>query len=67
MTCRAMRLRLLPWVWECIALSWRSSEGTSAKNLNTIAYALHGDKFVATSVKYLNAFLITDLGLIRVL
>ena len=57
MTCRAMRLRFLPWLWEYLALSWRSSEETLVSNLNTIANALHADKFVATSVKYFCVFI----------
>ena len=62
MTCRLMRLRFLPLIWEYIALSrWNSGE-TLVFNLNVIANALHADKFVATSVKYFRAFLYSRLG-----
>ena len=45
MTCRAMRLRLLPWMWDLIEpsdLGW---------NLFAIVNALHADTFLAASVK----------------
>ena len=62
MTCWAMRLRFLPWVWENIVLSWQSSEETFVNNLNTVANALHADKYVATSVKYFYTFPYPWLG-----
>ena len=65
MTCRAMRLRFLSWIWEYIALSWQGSEETFVSNLNTIANASHADKSVAASVKYFHVFLFPCLGLIR--
>ena len=57
-----MRLRFLPWVWENIVLSWQSSEETFVNNLNTVANALHADKYVATSVKYFYTFPYPWLG-----
>ena len=66
MTCRAMRLRLVPWVWERLALSWGSSEGARVKSFNTIANASQANKFLATSVKYFQYFFASGLGLIRV-
>ena len=57
MTCRAMRLRLLPWIWErieCLELapSW-SSEGRFPSGLNAIVKALGTDRHMSASVKYL--------------
>ena len=68
MTCRAMRLRFLPWVWEYIApSSGQGSKETPASDLRAIVNALHTDKSVATSVKYGYAFLYPWLWLICVL
>ena len=50
MTCRAMRLRFVPWVWEHLEVSsvhYRKSEAIAV-----IADALHADAFLATSVRY---------------
>jgi len=64
MTCKAMRLRLLPWMWEHLEPSWDNYVG----NLNRIAYASRTDRSVARSVKYFCALLRSrGLGLIRFL
>ena len=58
-TCKAMWLRLLPWIWERLEAS-RRNLGTSGDfewKLNAIVSALHADAFVATSVKYFCALL----------
>ena len=68
MTCRTMRLRFLPWVWEYIALSsGQGSKKTPARDIRAIANAFHMDKSVAASVKYVYAFLYPWLWLIFVL
>lgn len=60
MTCRAMRLRFLPWIWEhieCFKLvSTHGSEG-SPRGLDSMMRALHVDTFLAASVKYFRALL----------
>ena len=61
MTCRAMRLRLLPWILERIkcfelAPSW-SSEGHFPSGLNAIMRALGADIYLSAGVKYLRALL----------
>ena len=71
MTCRSMRLRLLPWIWkriECLdlALSW-SSEGRFPRKLNAILEGLGADAYLAVSVKYLGTLLHSRLVLIRIL
>lgn len=57
MTCKAMRLRLLPWIWERLEVpqsSWKNFVG----NLDAVVNGLrHADIFLATSVKYSCAFL----------
>jgi len=56
MTCKAMRLRLLPWIWERIeCLEWPpnwNSDGGVPRKLDTIVGALRADISLATSVKY---------------
>ena len=56
MTCRAMRLRFLPWVWERLELppvhSWISIGEMLVRKLNVVVNALHTDVFLAASVKY---------------
>ena len=56
MTCRAMWLRFVPWVWERLELPfadyWSSGE-TFAKKLNAITNALHAEPFLATTMRYL--------------
>ena len=57
MTCRAMWLRFVPWVWERLELPfthWNSGK-TFAEKLNTIANALQTEAFLATSVRYFYA------------
>ena len=62
MTCKAMRLRLLPWIWEHVEPSW----GDHVGNLNRIVYASRVDRSVARSVKYSCALLRScELGLTR--
>jgi len=62
MTCKAMQLRLLPWIWEHIEPSF----GDYVGNLNRIAYASHVNRSLASSVKYFCAVLRScGLGLIR--
>ena len=56
MTCREMRLRFLPWVWEHLVLRLYISEGASARRLNTVVNASHADKFLVNSVKYFHPF-----------
>jgi len=55
MTCRAMRLRLLPWVWEhlvmCGPFTWGIGQEIDAK-LNITVSAFRADALLATSVRY---------------
>jgi len=66
MTCRAMRLRLLPWVWErikCLKLvPYWHSEGAFPGGANTITDALRANMFLATCVKCFCALLCMHLG-----
>ena len=52
----AMRLRLLPWVWERLEISrrlrWASKKQTEQK-LNAIVNGPHTNRFMAANVKYL--------------
>ena len=71
MTCKAMRLRLLPWIWErveCLELvpNWSSEEGIPRK-LDTIVGTLRADIYLATSVKYFCTLPLPYFGLIRVI
>ena len=53
MTCRAMRFRFVPWVWERLELpGWTSPQKMLAKNLSVVVDAFHADMFLATCVKY---------------
>ena len=55
MTCRAMRLRLLPWIWgrlEIYPNNW-SSTRDYAKGLNALTNVLLADVSLAANVKYL--------------
>ena len=65
MTCRMMRLRLLPWIWGRLEFpveipKW-TSDGrflmNSAGRLNAIVNALRVDVPLGTNVKYFYAFL----------
>ena len=54
MTCKAMRSRFLPWVWERLELPPPWSPGTMvlSKKLTALANALHADISLATNVMY---------------
>ena len=58
MTCRMMRLRLLPWIWErveCLELipSWSPDlEAAPPRGLNAIMGVLHKDIFLAANIRY---------------
>ena len=56
MTCRAMRFRLLPWIWgrlECPEVTSRKlSKGHTPRKLDAIVNVLRADTFLATSVRY---------------
>ena len=69
LTCWAMRLRLLSWVWERpeSPLPWSPGATILASKLSTLANALHADVFLATSVKYFCTFPCPGSGLIHVL
>jgi hypothetical protein len=54
MTCRVMRLRLLPWIWErteAFSGDWKGGENLVRRH-KAIAGALHADPGLATNVKY---------------
>jgi hypothetical protein len=54
MTCRMMRLRLLPWIWECIEVfsdDWAGREGLMRRS-RAIVSALRADPGLGESVKY---------------
>ena len=64
MTCRAMRLRLLPWIWERLEVfgclkTWGLPFGIPAVPMSgvIILNALCTDTFLATNVKYSCALL----------
>ena len=60
MTCRAMRLRLLPWVWERLEIPQRlvtASKKLIAQRLSTILDGPRTGAFLATNVKYLYSLL----------
>ena len=61
MTCRAMRLRLIPWIWEYLQVppprDWSSRGEIVVRELNAIANFLCADTFPAFSVKYFRAVL----------
>jgi len=63
MTCKEMRLRLLPWVWEhieCLELAPRwGSEGSSPWKLDNIMGVLSADTTLAINVKYLGCALLS--------
>ena len=65
MTCRAMWLRFVPWVWERLELPFThywGSGGTWVRDFNPIANALHTEIFLATSVRYFYALLYPSVG-----
>jgi len=59
MTCRAMRLRLIPFIWEHLRLFLlgstveRGRKGGAVLRLETLLSALHVDMNLAITVKYL--------------
>ena len=61
MTCKLMRLRLLPWIWEHLEPSW----GDFVGNLKTIAYVSRADISMAASVKYFTLLRPGGSGLIH--
>ena len=69
MTCRAMRLRLVPWIWEYLQLPPPRNQSTRGeiilKKLNIIANALNADTYLATSVRYFYPFSVPRSGLIH--
>jgi len=63
MTCRAMRLRLLPWIWDLLEpSSCRYGNENFEPNLVAIANASRADTFLAASVKYSCALLYPCAG-----
>ena len=54
MTCKAMRSRFLPWVWERLELPspWSPGTMTLSRKLTALANALHTDISLATNVMY---------------
>ena len=60
MTCRAMRLRFVPWVWERLELSTLSHQKPYKTKI--ILKALHTDVFLATSIRYFHAVLSLGRG-----
>ena len=63
-TCRAMRLRLLPWVWERVEVPrqdpWKSDDRI-VWGLNVIVSSLRRDVFLAGSVRYFSIFLCSSV------
>ena len=61
MTCRTMRLRLTPWVWERLGTTYSRSSWDPkflVRKLNTLVNVLRADIFLATSVKYHHTFFV---------
>ena len=69
MTCKAIRLRLLPWVWERLEfpLPWSPGGFSLARKLTTLTNVLCADMLLATTVKYFCLYPSPGSGLIRVL
>ena len=72
MTCRAMRLRLLPWIWDFILLSRRchardSKTSSISWESTTTALASYVDASLTARVRYFRASLIHESRLIPVL
>jgi hypothetical protein len=57
MTCRAMRLRLLPWIWECVKVICRSDTEDFRRRPMVIMGTLCADPYLGTSVKYFHLLL----------
>ena len=69
MTCRAMRLRLLPWIWgriEVFSVDW-CGEGDLVWRPEVIVGALRADPGLAASVKYFHPPICHRSGLICIL
>jgi hypothetical protein len=69
MTCRAMRLRLLPWIWERIevfSVDW-CGEGGLVWRPKVIVGALRADPGLTASVKYFHPHICHGSGLICIL
>jgi len=69
-TCRAMRLRLLPWIWNHIQASQASYDSDGIRMISwksiAIAQTVYTDMSLATRIKYFAPLLIPVSGLIRV-
>ena len=63
MTCRAMWLRLLPWIWERVEMCSRNWERRS----NAIVGVLHADPYLGLNVKYVHPLFVPGSRLICVL
>jgi hypothetical protein len=69
MTCRAMRLRLLPWIWERIEMlpyRWTRMEHLTQRS-KAIVGALRTDPYLGMSVKYILSLFVPGSRLICVL
>ena len=65
MTCRAMRLRLLPWVWGRLELPqqvYGLVQEWTVQRLSIILNGPHTDGFLASGVKYFCALLCPRIG-----
>jgi len=65
MTCRAMRLRLLSWMWDLVEPSrvcWYDLQKGLRWNLAAIGNALQADTLLAASVRYFSALLCPCAG-----
>ena len=67
MTCRTMRLRLLPWIWDLVQPSRRFGIYLVLWNFTSTVRAVQADKSLATFVRYFRAILLPDSGLTCVL
>ena len=66
MTCRAMRLRLLPWIWERVKMlpdRWTRMEHLTQRS-KAIVGALHTDPYLGMSVKYIHSLFVPGSRLI---
>ena len=69
MTCRAMRLRLLPWIWghvEVLPGGWTGMEGPMQRH-KVIVGALRADPYLCMNVKYVYPLFVSGSGFIYVL
>ena len=69
MTCKAIRLRLLPWVWERLEFPppWSLGGKILARKLTNLTNILPTDVLLATTVKYFHLYPSPGSGLIRAL